>query len=201
MRQPAEALLLGYALDALADIERRTSRTDAAARLAQEAVAILDHNDCKDHPAVAFAHVRAGAARWADGYPNVGEPEMRSGLDVLTRRYPEGHAQLAGARFLLGDALARSGRASEAQAVARSRSRVAGVPLRRAGSAHDHDPPVAGAQFETSASRQVATPPISASSRPASRPSTASSTGSIRATFWARITKSQWDSNFFQPAA
>ncbi len=114
-RQPAEALLLGSALDALADIERRTRRTDAAARRAQEAVAILDRNDCKDHPAVAFAHVRAGAARWADGHPNVGEPEMRRGLDVLTRRYPEGHAQLAGARFLLGDALAGSGRASEAR--------------------------------------------------------------------------------------
>ncbi len=114
-RQPAEALLLGYALDALADIERRTSRTDAAARLAQEAVAILDRNDSKDHPAVAFAHVRASAARWADGHPRVGEPELRSGLDVLTRLYPNGHAQLAGARFLLGDALARSGRASEAR--------------------------------------------------------------------------------------
>jgi hypothetical protein len=108
-------LLLGYALDALADVERRTRRTDLAARLAREAVAILDRNDCKGHPAVAFAHVRAGAARWADGHPNVGEPEMRSGLDVLTRRYPAGHAQLAAARFLLGDALSRSGRASEAR--------------------------------------------------------------------------------------
>ena len=114
-RQPAEALSLGYGLDALADVARRTGRTARSAALAQEAIAILDHSDNRDHPAASYARVRAGAALWANGQSAVGESLMRAGLEALVRCYPGGHVQLAAARFLLGDALVRSGRASEAR--------------------------------------------------------------------------------------
>ena len=114
-RQPAEALSLGYGLDALADIARRTGRTARSVSLAQEAIAILDRSDNKDHPAAAYARVRAGAALWADGRAAAGEAEMRAGLDALVRSYPGGHFQLAAARFLLGDVLVQSGRPSEAR--------------------------------------------------------------------------------------
>jgi serine/threonine-protein kinase len=113
-RQPAEALSLGYGLDALGDIARRTGHCERGAAIGEEAIAMLDASDLEDHPAAAYARVRAGAALWACARAAAGEPLMRAGLESLERRYPGGSFQLAGARFLLGDALARSGRADEA---------------------------------------------------------------------------------------
>jgi len=40
---------------------------------------------------------------------------LRAGLGGLERGFPSGHFDLASARFLLGEALAKSGRATEAR--------------------------------------------------------------------------------------
>lgn len=113
-RQPAEAFSLGCGLDVLAEIARRAGGAARATALAQEALALLDRSDDKDHPAAALARARAGAALWADGRAAAGEALLRAGIEALERTSPGGHFHLATAHVLLGESLARSGRTTEA---------------------------------------------------------------------------------------
>jgi hypothetical protein len=57
---------------------------------------------------------------WAAGQASEGERLLRAGLAGLEQRFPDGHPDLATARFLLGEALARSGRAAEARPLLQS---------------------------------------------------------------------------------
>jgi hypothetical protein len=52
---------------------------------------------------------------WAAGQVGEGERLLRAGLESLQREFPDGHFDLASARFLLGEALAKSGRVTEAR--------------------------------------------------------------------------------------
>ncbi|PYQ06096.1 MAG: hypothetical protein DMF83_13590 [Acidobacteria bacterium] len=110
-----EGIWYGRALDALADVTRRRGQPARAAELAQQALGIIERSGGADHPASLLARVHAGAALWAAGQGDAGEPLLRSGLEALASAFPAGHPDLATARFLLGDALARTGRAPEAR--------------------------------------------------------------------------------------
>jgi serine/threonine-protein kinase len=114
--QPQQAQSLGYALDALGDVARRRGQVRKASELGREALATLERSGGAHLPATDLARVRAGAALWAAGESGEGERLLRAGLDGLQRTFPD-HADLATARFLLGEALARSGRLGEARAL------------------------------------------------------------------------------------
>lgn len=106
----------GHALDALGDVTRQRGQTGRAARLAEEALAVLERSGGADHPAALLARVHFGAASCAAGQAASGEGLLRAGLEGLSRKFPAaGHRDLATAQFLFGEALSRSGRAAEAR--------------------------------------------------------------------------------------
>jgi len=114
-QQPQQAFLLGYALDAQGDVARRRGETSRATGLGQEALAILEGSAGPRHAATDLARVHAGAALWGAGRAGEGERQLRAGVLGLERSFPAGHHDLATARFLLGEALARGGRGAEAR--------------------------------------------------------------------------------------
>jgi serine/threonine-protein kinase len=105
--------LTGHALDATGDVARRRGQAERAASLGREALSVLQRSE--EHPATTLGLVHAGASLWAAREASEGERMLRSGLDSLEREFPNGHFDLAAARFLLGEALIRSGRAAEAR--------------------------------------------------------------------------------------
>jgi serine/threonine-protein kinase len=108
-------LLLGLARDGLADVLRRRGQATLAIESGEQALALLEASGGTGHPATSLARVHLGAARWAADQAAAGEALLRAGVVELTRRFPRGHADLAAARYLLGEALARSGRGGEAR--------------------------------------------------------------------------------------
>jgi eukaryotic-like serine/threonine-protein kinase len=110
-----EGISYGRALDALADVTRRRGHPAHAAELAEQALAIIERSGGAEHPASALARVHLGAAQWAAGRSEAGEARLRSGVASLATAFPAGHGDLATGRFLLGEALARTGRAAEAE--------------------------------------------------------------------------------------
>jgi serine/threonine-protein kinase len=103
----------GHVLDATGDIARRRGQAERAAALAREAFSVLQRG--QEHPATTLSLVHAGASLWAAREASEGERLLRAGIDSLEREFPDGHFDLAAARFLLGEALIRSGRAAEAR--------------------------------------------------------------------------------------
>ena len=110
-----ENVLLGFALDALADVALRRNQPARARDLTAEAVPLLNGNLDSAHPVLALVRVHAGAAQWATGNDQAGERLMRDGLAQLESRFPGGHADLAAARVLLAGALTAKGRRAEAR--------------------------------------------------------------------------------------
>ena len=110
-----EGIWYGCTLDALAEVTRRRGQPARAAELAQQALVIVERSGGAGHPARALARVHLGAAQWATGQGDAGERLLRSGVESLASAYPDGHGDLATGRLLLGEALARSGRAPEAE--------------------------------------------------------------------------------------
>ena len=105
--------LFGHVLDVAGDISRRRDQAERAAELGREALSTLERSE--EHPAVTLARVHCGAALWAAGQAAEGERLLRAGLGDLEHEFPDGHFDLASARFLLGEALAKSGRVAEAR--------------------------------------------------------------------------------------
>jgi len=105
--------LLGHVLDVAGDISRRRDQTERSAEAGREALSSLERGE--EHPAVTLARVHYGAALWAAGQAAEGERLLRAGLVDLEHEFPDGHFDLASARFLLGEALAKSGRVAEAR--------------------------------------------------------------------------------------
>jgi serine/threonine-protein kinase len=111
---------LGQALDALGDVARRRGQTERARDLAREALPMMESGWGADHEATAVARVHAGAAEWRAERPDAGEPLLRAGLAQLEEQFPDGHPDLAAARFALGDALRSAGRYPEARLLLQS---------------------------------------------------------------------------------
>jgi len=108
-----EASLLGHVLDVAGDISRRRDQVERAAEAGREALSTLERGE--ERPAVTLARVHCGAALWAAGQAAEGERLLRAGLGDLEHEFPNGHFDLASARFLLGEALVKSGRGTEAR--------------------------------------------------------------------------------------
>jgi serine/threonine-protein kinase len=109
------SLLLGRVLDAQGELARQRGESVAAAALGRQALSLLERGAGANHPAVAVARARLGAALWAGGSAGEGERLLLSALEMLLREFPNGNPDLATARFLLGSALVASGRTAEAR--------------------------------------------------------------------------------------
>jgi serine/threonine-protein kinase len=107
----------GRTLDVLGDVARRRGQTARAAELGEEALDVLERSGGAEHPLTLLARVHAGTALWSNGAAASGESLLRTGLSGLERVHPTGHPDLAEARALLGQALARDGRSTEARPV------------------------------------------------------------------------------------
>jgi eukaryotic-like serine/threonine-protein kinase len=110
-----QGAILARALDAQGDLARRRGHLASAVESSREAVA-LQERIAAEHPRLALYRAHAGAALWAAGQREEGERLLRPGVTWLERAFPAGHFDLAAARFLLGEALIRDGRAAEGRA-------------------------------------------------------------------------------------
>ncbi len=110
-----QAILLGCTLDALGDVARQRGERVRAAELGREALSISERRAGAHHRATTLARVHYGRALWDVGQVEEGEQLLRAGLGELQREFPSGHFDLASARFLFGEALAKSGRDAEAR--------------------------------------------------------------------------------------
>jgi len=104
----------GRALNALGNVARRRGQTAQAVEMGREALTVLEKSGGPNHPVLALARAHLGAALWAAGQASEGERLLRAGLGDLEREFPDGNFDLASAWFLLGQALAKSGRVIEA---------------------------------------------------------------------------------------
>jgi tetratricopeptide (TPR) repeat protein len=152
-QQPQQAQPLGYALDALGDVARRRGQTRRASDLGREALATLERSGGGRLPATDLTRVRAGAALWAAGEAAEGERLLRAGLEGLRRTFP-GHADVATAAYLLGEALQRSGRVAEATPLMKE---ALAWRLAHLGPA---DPRTVAVRRALAASSQAASPPL-----------------------------------------
>jgi serine/threonine-protein kinase len=106
---------LARALDAYADVARRRGRLAEAVDLGREAIAIQVRASGEENPRLALYRARTGAALCTAGQRGEGERLLRAGAAWLERAFPDGHFDLASARFLLGQALLDGGGAAEAR--------------------------------------------------------------------------------------
>ncbi|MFI5007278.1 MAG: tetratricopeptide repeat protein [Solirubrobacterales bacterium] len=111
----SDPTLLGRLLDPLGDVARRRGQAARAAEVGSEALQHLQRFLGADHPVTLVARVHAGAALWAAGRADEGEPALRVGTLGLEQKFPDGSYDLATAWLLRGEALARSGRPVEAR--------------------------------------------------------------------------------------
>ena len=118
-KESRSGILLGRALDTIGDVARRRGQIERAVAAGREALAALEKEGGAEHPSASVARVHLGAALWTAGDAAGGERMLRSGLGSLERLFPNGHCDLASARFLLGEALAQDGRVAEARPLLR----------------------------------------------------------------------------------